>query len=251
MIAYPIPSVGQALPNTYPSPIDRGNTHLEFTPADSTAYPDPPSLPDAISSSDYAFVEPPSEDVEAGGVWKVALIDDNPDLAGDDTVYVDPKAHSSTPHVSFALANYYPEHELLLFKSRQNEYSRYMLVARATGEVTVAFGSPVFSTNGEWFLTMGHYTPSGWSPQGLQLFSLDRGRFAEVIRFRTGDVRFANDRRARQTNLGGPSRARWMDEHTFQLEMLEKNLEPGQANTYEHYRVDIHSAVHDRSPQPE
>lgn len=228
---FPVLVFGQDLPETYPPLIDQGDYYLEFTPVDSTQYPDPPSPSDSTSSTDYSFLESLTENRE---VWKIAL------TASDDTVYVDPKAHSSTRwHLSFSFLDYYPEHELILFKSRWDEYSRYVIVARRTGKVAVAFGPPVFSPSGEWFITMGSDTVSGWSPHGLQLFAVDKGRFSEVIHFRTGDVKFRKDRRSRQRNMGGPSRCRWIDDNTFQLEMLKKHLGPGQTDSYKHYRVNV------------
>jgi hypothetical protein len=216
---------------------------LEFTKTDSIEYPDPPSLPDSTSPADYPFLEPPSEDRKVGGVWKIALIDGNSDLAGDDTVYVDPKAHSSTPYVSFSMADYYPEHELILFKSRRNEYSRYMVVARETGEVAVAFSPPIFSPNGEWFVTMGDEDISGWSPKGLQLFAVGEGWFNEVIHFRTGPIKFPTGRRARSGNdMGGPVRCHWIDGDTFQLAMMQRRVGPGRSDSYSHYRVNIQKA---------
>ena len=237
--AIPVLALGQDLPDSYPPPIDRGTYYLEFTESDSTDYPNPPSLPDSISPADYSFLEPPSEDREIGGVWKIALIDGNPDLAGDDTVYVDPKAHSSTPYVTFSLADYYPEHELILFKSRRNEYSRYIIAARGSGEVAVAFGPPIFSPNGEWFVAMGGDTVSGCSPKGLQLFAVGEGWFNEVIHFRTGSIKYRTGRKARSKDMGGPVRCRWIDENTFQLEMIRKLLGPGRSDSYEHYRVNV------------
>lgn len=235
----PLLVFGQDLPDAYPPPIDRGTYYLEFVQADSVEYPDPPSLPDSISPADYSFLKPPSEDRKIGGVWKIALMDGNPDLAGDDTVYVDPKAHSSTRYVSFSLANYYPEHELILFESWRNEYSRYVVVARETGEVAVAFGPPIFSPNGEWFMTMGDESVSGWSPKGLQLFAVGEGWFNEVIHFRTGRIKFPTGRRARSEDIGGPMRCHWIDEDTFQLEMMQRRLGPGRSDSYTHYRVNI------------
>lgn len=237
--AIPILVLGQDLPDAYPPSIDRGTYYLQFARADLIEYPDPPALPDSVSPTDYSFLEPPSEDSEVGGVWKIALIDGNPDIAGDDTVYVDPKAHSSTPYVSFSLVDYYPEHELILFESRRNEYSRYVVVARETGEVAVAFGPPIFSPNGEWFITMGGDTVSGWSPKGLQLFAVGEGWFNEVIHFRTGRIKFRTGRKARSRDMGGPVRCQWIDEDTFQLEMLQKRLGPRRSDSYKHYRVNI------------
>lgn len=237
--AIPILVLGQDLPDAYPPPIDRGTYYLQVAQTDSLEYPDPPSLPDSVSPTDYSFLKPPSEDKKVGGVWKIALTDNNPDLAGTDTVYVDPKAHSSTPYASFSLADYYPEHELVLFESRENKYRRYVVVARGTGEVAVAFGPPIFSPNGKWFITMGGDTVSGWSPKGLQLFAVREGWFNEVIHFRTGSIKFRTGRRARSREMGGPVRSLWVDEDTFQLEMLQKRLEPGRSDSYTHYRVNI------------
>ena len=244
----PVVAFGQNLPDTYPPRIDRGTYYLEFTAVDSTEHPDSPRLPDSIDASDFPFLKSPGKDKEVGGVWRIVRSDDNPDLTGDDTVYVDPKAHSSTPYVSFSLAEYYPEHELILFESRQNEYSRYVIVARRSGEVAVAFGPPVFSPNGEWFVAMGSDSVSGWSPQGLQLFAVGEGWFNEVIRFRTGSIKFKTGRRARNREMGGPVRCQWIDEDTFRLEMIEKRLGPGRSDAYEHYRVDIRKSEERGAP---
>jgi len=237
IIASPGLALGQDLPDSYPPPIDRGTYYLEFIQTDSIDYPDAPSLPDSVSPADYPFLEPPSDNKKTGGVWKIALTDGNPDLIGDDTVYVDPKAHSSTQFVSFSLAKYYPEHELILFESTRNEYRRYVIVSRGNGEVAVAFGPPVFSPNGEWFITMGKDTPSGWSPVGLQLFAAGEGWFRRVIHFRTGMTKYRYGRKARSKNMGGPARCQWIDEDTFQLEMTHNELV--ESDSYNHYLVHI------------
>lgn len=235
--AIPVLASGQDLPDSYPPPIDRGTYYLEFAETDSIEYPDPPSLPDSTSPADYTFLKPPSDNKKTGGVWKIALTDGNPDLIGDDTVYVDPKAHSSTQFVSFSLAEYYPEHELILFESLRNEYTRYVIVARGNGEVAVVFGPPVFSPNGEWFITMGKDTPSGWSPVGLQLFAVGKGYFRRIIHFRTGKTKYKYGRKARSKGMGGPARCQWIDEDTFQLEMVDSRLV--RSDSYSHYRVHI------------
>lgn len=230
---------GQDLPTTYPPKIDRGRYYLEFTEIDSTDLREPPSSTDSVSVADFPFLIPPNDERKIGGLWRVARADDNSDLEGDDTVYVDPKAHSSTPYVSFSFRDYYPEYELLLFKSRQNEYSRHIVVSRAEGEVAVLFGSPLFSPEGEWFITVSGYSISGWSPQGLQLFAVGEGWFTEVVRFRTREIKFRTGHRARNQNMGAPTRSKWVDENTFLLEMRRGMHSIESEPSYKHYHVDI------------
>jgi hypothetical protein len=234
----PVLAYGQDLPATYPPPIDRGRYYLAFTPIDSTDLPEPPSPPDAISAIDFSFLVPPSEQ-RANEIWRVELAGDLTGVGDGDTVYVDPKAHSSTPNVSFSFLDYYPGHELLLFRSRQHEYSRHIVVSRGEGEVAVAFGAPVFSPDGKWFITVSGYSISGWSPQGIQLFAVGEGWFTEVVRFRTSKIKFPTGRRARNQFMGAPTRCEWVDENTFLMEMRRGIDSIESAPSYKHYRVDI------------
>lgn len=243
-LLFPTWAVGQALPATYPPEIDRGSYYLEFTSADSTEYPEPPSLEPSSPEEpnpvdDLDFLHPPRDRDRVGGVWTVTL-------TNGDTAYVDPKAHASTPYVSFSFLNYYPEHELLLFRARQNEYQRYALVSRGSGEVALAFGPPVFSPSGTWFVTMGPDNVSGWRPKGLQLFRVSPEALTEIIHFRTGQTSFRRGREARMIELGGPTRCRWVDDDTFRLEMVDVRPQSGVSDVYSHYRVDVRTTAYHR-----
>lgn len=234
----PVLTHGQDLPETYPPPIDRGRYYLEFTPIDSTDLPEPPSPSGSISPADFSFLVQPSEGRE-NQIWKVELAEGTTGVGYDDTVYVDPKAHSSTPNVSFSFLEYYPEHELLLFESRQNEYSRHIFVSRGEGEVNVAFGAPIFSPDGKWLITVSGYSISVWSPQGIQLFATGEGWFTEVVRFRTSEIKFRTGRRTRNQNMGAPTRCKWVDKNTFLLEMRRGIHSIESEPSYKHYLVDI------------
>ena len=195
-----------------------------------------------VQVEDLDFLQPPSKNEEIGGIWKVTL-------TNGDTAHVDPKTHASTPYISFSFLEYYPEHELLLFESRENEYQRYAIVSRGSGEVALAFGRPVFSPSEEWFITMGKDNVSGWLPKGLQLFLVGKEAFTEIIHFRTGRTTFRRGLKARKIDLGGPTRCRWIDNDTFRLEMIDKRLGPGVSDNYTHYRVDIRKTEYHFEPE--
>ena len=227
----PLAAFGQELPDTYPPEVDRGGYYLEFTSSDSVSYSNRTSPVDSSSAGELAFLHPPPEG--RSPVWRL-------DLTSKHTVHIDPRTHASTTNVSYQFEGYYPDHELLLFKSTQNEYARYVLVSRRTGGVKTAFGPPIFSPSGKWFLTLGEDSPSGWSPKGLQLFAVGKFGFREVVRFRTGTISKVG-RPARKKERGGANRCRWIDENTFRLEMLDTRIKSGKAKYYRHYRVDIRS----------
>lgn len=229
VLILPFSAVGQNLPETYPPEIDRGSYYLQFTPTDSARYSNPESLVDSSSVSNLDFLHPPPEG--RSPVWKL-------DLTSKHTVRIDPRTHASTTNVSYHFEGYYPQYEVLLFKSRQNEYTRYVLVSRRTGGVVTAFGPPIFSPSGKWFVTLGEDSPSGWSPKGLQLFAAGKFGFQEVVRFRTGKISRVGIA-ARKYTEGGPSRCQWIDDNTFRLEMLDTRIKRGKTNYYRHYRVDI------------
>lgn len=228
---FPALTVGQSLPETYPPEIDRGSYYLEFASADSTDYPDAPREEPSVSAADLEFLQAPGENEDIGGVWRVTLT--NGDIA-----HIDPKTYVSTPYIDFTLVAYYADYELLLFETRETEYRRYAIFSRESGEVALAFGPPVFSPPGSWFVTMGEDTLSGWAPIGLQLFKVHEDSFTQIIHFRTNQTTHKIGLSARKVERGGPTRCRWVDEGTFRLEMV-KTSGPGEADRYSHYEVDI------------
>lgn len=78
-----------------------------------------------------------------------------------------------------------------------------------------------------YFLAYNGTEISDYSHQGIQLFEVTGSRVKKLIEYDTEEI---------------PSRCRWLDDDTFQLEIYKAELKKshGLQRTYRHYRVNIH-----------
>jgi len=242
VVAFPGPATGQGLPSSYPPEADREAYYLRFSEVDSatyaTVYPDQPTRDSiraehsnyyrgaraveahALKQQDIDFLMRVDAS-DARGEWSIQLTSGR-------TIRIDP-ADVGAQAVDLTFENYDRAHELIVFQIHWLEGSDYVLVSRQDGEITRAFGPPVFSPSGRWFVAFNEDILAGYSPNGLQLFQMYREGIREVL---TYDL---------DGSVGGPTRLRWIDDRTFSLEVLEPYRSRGRLSTEAvDYRVHIH-----------
>lgn len=233
--------MGQDLPSAYPPEGDRSPYYLTFSPAESTdyttAFPDRAAR-DSIQSQ-YPNRYRGSKAVEAYALkhqdidflrrvttpegpdqWVVDLLD------GESFRLHPTEVHSRIVDLTFQY--YYEDHALILFRSHWREGGGSILVSRRDGQTTRTFGPPLFSPSGKWIITFNEDTISGYSPNGVQLFSARESDVTEILSYRI------------EPRIGGPTAAKWISDRRFRLKMVSHNVQDeGPPTEYSHFSARI------------
>ncbi len=247
VVCAPGPIFGQELPETYPPSGERGAYYLSVRPADSVEYPEVypnDEIRDSIDAQykDHYEVARAIEqhalenqevdflrEAENGEtVWEEKNRVWNLIRTNGDTTRLDPKSVTSRS-AHFFFEYYYPEQELVLFRLLYGKQVDFALISRKSGRIFDVFGPPVFSPSVKWFATFHNDGLAGWSPNGVQLFTITGDGIEKGIQYDMG------------RSEPGPTGLRWIDDSTFQIEMREHYpVQGGTTTNYEHYRIKIH-----------
>lgn len=234
------PSLAQSLPSTYPS------HYLAITPADSTEYGSMysdqatrDSIRSGYSNAHRAAkaIEQYALEQQSPDFLKKVEIDSGRDrwevtLVNGDTTRLNPRVVSRSS-ADLTFEHYHADHNLIVFRSQWVEGNGYVLVSRVDGATVSTFGPPVFSPLGKWFVTFNEDTIANYSPNGVQVFKSkadpEEGDFdfKKVLSYRMEAV--------------GPTRCKWIDGNTFQMEVVQRLPRPSE---HEHYRVAIRKPSH-------
>jgi hypothetical protein len=238
--------VGQDLPASYPSPVERGSYYLSIHPADSSVFSLPypnPKVRDSIDAQyedhfeaaraierhmlaeqTIDFLEPIQRGdprwAEHSKRWKIAL-------ANGDTTWTDPNP-LDMQFAHFMFEYFYATRQLILFRVLHGKQFGFALISRESGQIYRVFGPPVFSPSDQWFATFHDDSMAGWSPNGLQIFRVGEKSIERVIEYDMGQ------------RAPGPTGFRWMDDRSFRLEMHYEDIgREGLIKKYSHFNIDI------------
>lgn len=124
----------------------------------------------------------------------------------------------------YAFEYYYKDLNLIIFREQWSEGNAYLIVNRNSGEAIRTIGPPIFSPDGNFFLAINDDIEAGYSPNGIQLYKIEGNKITLLLEY-IMDL--------------APSRANWVSDSTFQLEVYSVNWEKNVSREYLHYLVSI------------